>query len=447
MIHPAATPPPLPASQLAYGQTLPAMRAAELPAMVSIRPQELFPDIPSAIHNAGRDLAPVRQATRDALASVDMSMIRREDTVNVLCSEHGFAMMGGEAYAELIKSIRDEVVERTGCEKIWLAFSSAVSKFEGAEIIPRFGFDDHFCGQVFGFGPYDKGVPIDTKIGRLYGVARAYAADRLIHVHYDDPREIHWHRINGRALKAFTMSYARAETRSVYHNNFPTRSANIVPRAIYESPFVQERWGFSAMLRTSPAGTIGVDADNDLIALDRRVSASLLRNYGKMIRLLISIDECCSIADDTRWLPYQHAGGVCSCALYKGTHDHLDLDLVSLPKATNRAVKLLVLNHGWMLPGSTFRTTIAVGAQVGEALVRERHGAKGVIVADDLSQAMEIAVEQSGTDKAIAFDGCYAAINVTRPLAEELVANAPEIARQVDEELLPKWLRQRGLAA
>jgi hypothetical protein len=447
VIHPAAPPRPLPASQLAYGQALSAMRAAELPAMVSVRPRELFPDIPPAIHNAGQDLAPIRRAARDALAGVDMSMIRPGDTVNILCSEHGFAMMGGEAYAELIKTIRDEVVERTSCQRVRLAFSSAMSKSEGAEIIPRFGFQDHFRGQVFGFGPYDRGVPIDTEIGRLWGVARAYAADRLIHVHYDDPREIHWHRINGRTLKAFTMSYARMETRSIYHNNFPTRSANIVPRAIYESPFVQGRWAFSAVLRTSPAGTTGIDAANDLIALDRRVTESLLRSYGKVIRLLISIDECFSIADDTRWLPYQHAGGVCSCALYKGTHDHLDLHLVSLPKATNRAVKVLVLNHAWMLPGSTFRTTIAVGRQVGEALIRERRSPKGVIVAADLPQAMEIAARESGTEKAIAFDGCYDAINVTRPLAEELVAKAPKIARQVDEELLSKWLRQRRLAA
>ena len=136
-----------------------------------------------------------------------------------------------------------------------------------------------------------------------------------------------------------------------------------------------------------------------------------------------------------------------ACGLWCIPRDHLDLDLVSLPKATNRAVKLLVLNHAWALPGSSFRTTIAVGRHVGDALIRERRSPKGVIVADDLPRAMEIAVAESGTEKAIAFDGCYDAINVTRPLAEELVAKAPEVARQVDEELLPKWLRQRRLAA
>ena len=82
-----------------------------------------------------------------------------------------------------------------------------------------------------------------------------------------------------RVAKSFTMSYARMETRSIFHNNFPTRSANIVPRAIYESPFIQKKWAFSAVLTTSPDGVIGIGADNDLIALDRRVSASTSRRH------------------------------------------------------------------------------------------------------------------------------------------------------------------------
>ena len=127
-------------------------------------------------------------------------------------------------------------------------------------------------------------------------------------MHYDDPREIHFHRVNGRLLKSFTMSYARMETRLIFHNNFPPRSANIVPRAIYESPFIRDKWAFSAVLSTSPNGTMGIDADNDLIALDRRTGELILRRYGKMLQLFNTIDECFTIADDTRWLPYQHAG-------------------------------------------------------------------------------------------------------------------------------------------
>jgi len=47
--------------------------------------------------------------------------------------------------------------------------------------------------------------------------------------------------------------------------------------------------------------------------------------------------------------------------------------------------------------------------------------------------------------KGIVFDGCYGAINMTRPMAEFLLAKAPEVARNVDDVLLPKWLRQRNL--
>jgi len=69
-----------------------------------------------------------------------------------------------------------------------------------------------------------------------------------------------------------------------------------------------------------------------------------------------------------------------------------------------------------------------------------------VVVAESLPEAYQLAIELSGTDKAIAFDGSYRNINVSRSMAEHLIAAAPEVARLVDEELLPKWLRQRGMA-
>ena len=34
---------------------------------------------------------------------------------------------------------------------------------------------------------------------------------------------------------------------------------------------------------------------------------------------------------------------------------------------------------------------------------------------------------------------------MTRAMAEHLVEQAPAVAHRVDEELLPKWLRQRNL--
>jgi hypothetical protein len=452
MIRPAATPPPLGKSKFAYGGKPPTMRAADLPDICSVRVQDLFGDIPDPIHRAGEDTTPVREAAVAALDRVDMSMIKPGDSVNVLCSEHGFGMMGGHAYAELLRAVHDEVVRRTGTENVRLAMSSANSKFEQIEIVPQFGLDQHYR-KVYSFGPYDNGVAIDTEIGRLYGIQRAYAAKWLIHVHYDDPREVHFHHMNGRLLKAFTMSYARMETRSIFHNNFPTRSANIVPRAVYESPFIRQRWAFSAVLSTSPTGTMGVDADNDLVAMDRRVTVDMLRRYGKLIELFRTIDACYTVADDTRWLPYQHAGGLTATALFESSEDHLDLDFPATPpnppsdkspvEIAKGAVRATVMNYAWKL-FTTTRITVAADPDVGKDMKRI-HPDREIHVAADLPEAMKIAAEKAGTDKAIVFDGCYGAINMTRPLAEYLIARAPEVARRVDEELMPKWLRQRNL--
>jgi hypothetical protein len=244
------------------------------------------------------------------------------------------------------------------------------------------------------------------------------------------------------------------ETRSIFHNNFPTRSANIVPRAVYESPFIRQRWAFSAVLSTSPTGTMGVDADNDLVAMDRRVTADMLRRYGKLIELFRTIDACYTVADDTRWLPYQHAGGLTATALFESSEDHLDLDFPATPpnprpdkssvEVTKGAVRATVMNYAWKL-FTTTKITVAADPDVGKDMKRI-HPDREIYVAADLPEAMKIAAEKAGTDKAIVFDGCYGAINMTRPLAEYLIARAPEVARRVDEELMPKWLRQRNLS-
>jgi hypothetical protein len=49
------------------------------------------------------------------------------------------------------------------------------------------------------------------------------------------------------------------------------------------------------------------------------------------------------------------------------------------------------------------------------------------------------------TDTAILFDGSYGAINLTPPLGAYLLEKAPGVSRKVDQELLPMWLRQRGI--
>ena len=65
-------------------------------------------------------------------------------------------------------------------------------------------------------------------------------------------------------------------------------------------------------------------------------------------------------------------------------------------------------------------------------------------IADNLEEAMASAIEIAGTDKVIVFDGSYGSINLSPSMGRVLLEKAPEVNRKVDEELLPKWFRQRG---
>ncbi len=448
MLNAAVSPPKIMPSLM--GPALPPKRAAEAPGIASLEVKELFPDIPDRIYIQGDDLSRIRAATERALADVDMGMIQAGDSVNLLCSEHGFSILEGEAYAEMLKTIRDVVRDRTGCENIRLRFCVGGALIEAREMIPYFGLAEPFEGRVAGVGPFDRGIPIETEIGTLYGLAKVYDADWIIHAHYDDPRETYFHRLVGRSLKAFTMSYARLETRSVYHMNFGSRSSNVVPRAIFESPFVQEKFAFTCFQVTSPAGIIGIDADNDHHRLDRRLMVGTLKSYGKMLRLFAEIDACVAVLDAGRWPWYLHAGGVTSGNLLKGPTDYFDMEVGSprkeYPHTLNPAVKALVVNHAWrelFVDLASWYPTIVTDTEVAKGL--PRRVVKRAFIAGDLEKAMEHAYEVGKTDKAILFDGSYGAINLTPALGELLLASAPEVSRRVDEELLPMWLRQRGV--
>ncbi len=448
MLNAAVSPPRIMPSLM--GPALPSRRAAELPGIASLRVRDLFPDIPEKIYLQGDDLSGIREATEKALAEVDMGMIRPADSVNLLCSEHGFSILEGEAYAEMLKTVRDVVRKRTGCGNIRLRFCVGGALQEAREMIPHFGLAGAFDGRVAGVGPFDRGIPIETEIGTLYGLAGVYDADWIIHAHYDDPRETYFHRLVGRSLKAFTMSYARLETRSVYHMNFGSRSSNVVPRAIFESPFVQAKFAFTCFQVTSPAGIIGIDADNDHHRLDRRLTINTLKSYGKLLRLFAEIDACVAVLDAGRWPWYLHAGGLTSGNLLKGPTDYLDLEVGSPRKAypltLNPAVKALVVNHSWrelFVDLASWYPTIVTEPGVAEGL--PQRVLKRAFIAESLEKAMDRAFEVGKTDKAILFDGTYGSINLTPPLGEHLLARAPRVSRKVDEELLPLWLKQRGI--
>jgi hypothetical protein len=445
----------------------PGQRAATLQEIVSLEVKELFPDSVPQIYSLGDDIGIIRKAAEEALADVDMSMIRSQDTVNILCSEHGFLILGGEPYAEMIRVVRDVVQRETGCENIRLRVGSGIGAREGDEIIEQYGFDSTFKGHAVGIGPLDKGVPIETEIGTLYGVARAYDADWFIHCHYNDLRELYWHRQINRALKPFAMSYARMETRGVYHFNFGPRSSNFVQKAVFNAPFVQQRYAFTCFLMSSPMGITGIDADNDLYRLDRRLTVGNLRNYGKMLRLFAEIDECIPVLDAGKWPAYQHAGGMIFGNLVNAKLDYFDLDTVPAGtgfalfekepgapkvKAVNSAIKALVINHMWINMMCTelamSAPTIIVGRDLADMLITDSSNPMFMnfaVTAENLDTAVNYARRIAGTDKLLIFDGSHGSINLSQPLGEFLLKRAPEVSREVDEVLLPKWLRQRGI--
>jgi hypothetical protein len=464
MISPAVAPPEVMPSK--YGPTA-EMRAADLPGMGSLAVRELFPEFPPEIYNHhSGDLEAVAKATEDALAGVDMSMIKPEHKVNVLSCEHGFYMFGGAAYIEMLKTIKRVVEDRTGC-KVRLRLAMYRGFKEADEVIAHFGLEELFEGKVAGAGPWNKGLELETEIGPVYVVKKLFDADWFIHAYYDDPREIYFHRLLNRGLKAFTMAYARVETRSAFHFSFLNRGGAVLPRAIFNSQFIQGKHAFSCFMRTTPNGLTGIDADNDLYAIDRRITISHLKTYGKVVRLMADLDEFVAIWDGGRWGYYIHAGGVCFGVVMNCGFDAFDLeqpaalsgldDLIRNKDPEyimdmNKAIKAVVINQSW--PGiiisdvPKLAPTILVGRENAELWRRDPanpYFMDYAVTAETLPAAFEFAKRVGGTDKALAFDGSFGYFTLTEPLAAEMLAKAPAVSRKVDEEYVPMWLKQRGI--
>ena len=126
----------------------------------------------------------------------------------------------------MLRTIKDFVQSETEVKEVRLRAGLGMRFRETEEYIKSHGLDDYFNGKALGVAPVDEGVPIDTRIGTLYGLRKMYDADVIIHAHNSDVREVHFHRQVDRAVKPFGMSYARTETRSTYHWNLGPRAAN-----------------------------------------------------------------------------------------------------------------------------------------------------------------------------------------------------------------------------
>jgi len=449
-----------------YGPA-PGPRAAELPGIVGLVLRDLFPDIPKEIYTEGGDLSVIRKATEAALKNVRMDMIRPTDTVNILSSQYGYQIMGGDVYSEMIRTIKDVVEERTGCRNVRLRVTTGFRIREPNEIIRHYKLNEYFNGNALGVRPIDKGVPMETEIGTLYGVAQVYDADWIIHAHHGELRELDMHRMINRAIKPFAMSYARMETRAVAHMNFGPRSSNLVAKVIFDSPFVQSKFTFGCFLLTSPEGIIGVDAGNDMEKLDRRLMLLGFKSYGKIRELFSEIRECIAVMDATGEPRYMIGGGMSFGNLTEAEMDLFDLDNIPVSlgfglyerpagtpryKSVNPAIKALVFNHMWLgvpqLELPTHIPTIVVGREMADLLRDDpmNHDFMAhAVTSENLETAMEFARRISRTDKVIVFDGSFGKITLSSSLAEHLISRAPEVDRRVEEQLMPKWLRQRGI--
>ena len=336
MIRKPITPIPAKPSQYGIDPSFVKSRASKLPGMVSVMLKDLFPDLPDTIYPAeGNAIENIRKAARESLYKIDMSMIKPEDSVNILASHHGFTLFGGEPYAELLKAIKDVVEERTGSKNVRLRAGVGMRFRETEEYIKRYGLDTYFGkGKAIGLAPIDEGIPIETEIGTLYGLKKIYDADWIIHAHHTDVREVHFHRQVDKAVKPFGMSYARIETRSTYHQNLGPRAANFTARAIFESEFVQSKFAFASFMDVGPHGIVGVDSDNDLYALNDRATFIGCQRYGKIMTLFGDIDECIAVLDFPCPVPYVFAAGVIYANFLGANTDLYDLENNALPAYT-----------------------------------------------------------------------------------------------------------------
>jgi hypothetical protein len=442
--------------------------------MTSVTLRELFPDLPPVIYPGDEGIVAVRRRTEQALESVDMSRIKPEHSVNICSSHHGFTLLGGDPYAEMLKTIRDVIEERTGCKNIRLRAGVGLRFRETEEYIRRYKLDEYFNGKARGVAPVDEGVEIETEIGTLYGIKRIYDADWIVHAHNSDVREVHFHRMVDRAVKPFGMSYARIETRSTYHQNLGPRAANFIARAIFDSPFVQDKFAFSCFLTVVPHGILGVDADNDLYSLNERVTEVGCRYYGKMMTLFGEIDECIVALDFPCPVPYVFSAGVIYANFAGANTDLFDLEsslspytwyteafygrkgiplLPEIPRL-NPAIKMCVHSYAWIGYPSAFFSehipTVVVGREQADLFNRDPQNLnymKHAVLSESTESAMDFARKMTGAEKVLIFDGAPGGINLSQPLRDLLLAKAPEVNRRVEEELIPKWLRQRGVLA
>ena len=129
----------------------------------------------------------------------------------------------------------------------------------------------------------------------------------------------------------------------------------------------------------------------------------------------------------------------------------MDARTVPESQGFDHAIRALVMNHFWTgVPQMELANAcpmILVGRDMTRLVAEDCMNIGMVdkaVTAESLPSAVSFAKRIAQTDKVIAFDGAYGAITCSESLAEHLIAKAHIANQRVEEELMPKWLRQRG---
>ena len=172
-----------------------------------------------------------------------------------------------------------------------------------------------------------------------------------------------------------------------------------------------------------------------------------MKSYGKLFCLLRTIEDVIMVHDFPRPVWYGHCGGVVAGIVYKSHMDNFDLDVVPTINDTlsNPAVKAVVINHTSGYYNATLphyypiflADELAKFSQTDDIL-------PFATICDGLADAMDQARKAGKTDKVMLFDGTYGHMNLSPSMGDFLLSKVP-VARDMHEQLLPKWLKQRGI--
>lgn len=441
-------------------------RAADLPGVVALPVRELVPHLPEPIWSQDAAFGPtdpqvLREQTQIVVQGMDWSKIEKGKVVHLLANPHGFSY-SGEGYVVMLEEIAAHL-RKARSAKVKLRIAESMGHVDNPNWVKFYRLRDRFedVEEVPQIGP---GTKIDTRLGDMYVTKLLFTAPYFVHTHVTDPREAYLHRMVDRLYKPFGMGYARLETRSAYHFGFGPRTGQMVARAMFESAFIQERYTGTVVLNTTAEGVAGVEGDNDLGALDRRLAVGVLRNYGTLMRLLGEIEEVIPIFDGHGCSVYTYGGGLTFSNLLYADTDFFDLDNLALSAhgvknaepgmymGNGDAIKAIVINYmagGVPCHGTLKHFPLHVASQQAfKWMINEPSNCyleNLATVHENLRDAVQAARAETGCEELMVFDYTPGAFRVTEGLAEHLLERAPAVVENVEKNLLPKWMAQRKL--